>query len=289
MIVPGKLADNLETRLFYRELTVEGNPFLNDHSIGGDRVLPIICAISWMAKACESFYPGYELFCVHDVRVLKGVIFNDAVVENYITEVQELEKSETEGLLFGVKISSANQKGNPVYHYSGKIRLLQKPIPPVRYERFDLTEREVVSGSAFYQDGTLFHGPHFQLVKRQLNYSKERLTLECEVPPLSDREQGQFPVAKMNPYADDALLQASLIWARTRYQAASLPLSVDRGEFYQPIPFGKRFFVSLEVKSSNQNSLVADVISHDEQGTVFSRLTGATVSISKNLNEKFKK
>ncbi|MCP4753315.1 MAG: SDR family NAD(P)-dependent oxidoreductase [Proteobacteria bacterium] len=287
MVIPGELEAELKTHQIRRQLTLQENPFLTDHVIGGEPVLPIICALSWMAAGCEQLYPGYYLSRCEAVQVLKGIVFNDTLAEEYILDIRETAKSASVGIDFDVRIFSNNKKGKPVHHYSSKIKLLKEvPAAPTLTD-FDSSASEALDSSTFYQDGTLFHGPLFQNLKRMLNISPERLTLECEIPCIGWREQGQFAAQTVNPFADDSQLQALLVWARRFFQSGSLPLKVQQAEFFSKIPFGERFLVSLEVKSSGKNKMVGDVTAHDSQGKIYSRLSRVEVFISKTLNDKF--
>ncbi|MCP4756343.1 MAG: SDR family NAD(P)-dependent oxidoreductase [Proteobacteria bacterium] len=287
MIVPGELGTELETYRIRRRLTLPENAFLLDHVIGGESVLPVICVISWMADSCEQLYPGYRFFRCKAVQVLKGIVFNQTQADEYFLDIKETAKSESQGIEFQVKISSRNDNGKTVYHYSANVGLVAETPEIPWYEGFDKAETDGTEGSAFYRDGTLFHGPIFQIVDRMLNISSEKLTLECEAPMIDENQQGQFPARAHNPYADDGQLQALLVWARRFFQAGSLPLKVERGEFFRKIPFGEKFYISLDVQSSSQSKLVADVAAHDAKGEIYSRLYGAEAAISKNLNEKF--
>ena len=90
-----------------------------------------------------------------------------------------------------------------------------------------------------------------------------------------------------NPFAADPQFQVMLIWVRHHFNAGSLPTKATLGEHFAMIPQGKKFYVSLDVKSSNESQLVADIISHDENGNVYTRVEGAEVTISKQLNDLF--
>ena len=45
--------------------------------------------------------------------------------------------------------------------------------------------------------------------------------------------------------------------------------------------------VSLDVQSSRDNSMTADITSHDADGRIYTRIKGATVTVSKQLNQLF--
>lgn len=270
-----------------RTLTLEANPFLLDHQIGGQPVLPAICVISWVANACEQLYPGYTFYSSVANKVLKGVVFDGSPLPEFTLELKEVRKEAAIGEIAFEAIISSKVGDRLQYHYGAQPTIRRQTLPPEFYTRFDLTDRECLDGPSLYRDGTLFHGPAFQGVKRVLNLSREKVTLECCLPPVSEISQGQFPVQTFNPFGVDVQLQCLLIWARHFYQAASLPLKIQEVLQYRPLPFGKSYFASMEVQTSSETGLVANVVAHDEKGQVYMRVNGAEVTISKRLNRLF--
>jgi len=80
-------ADNtntpLRTFLINTQLLLEDNPFLNDHVIGENPVLPSATALSWMANICERISPSYSFFECENFQVLKGIVFDKSQSESY--------------------------------------------------------------------------------------------------------------------------------------------------------------------------------------------------------------
>ena len=50
-------------------------------------------------------------------------------------------------------------------------------------------------------------------------------------------------------------------------------------EQFAAIPFGETFYVSCEIKSKTESSVVADVIAHDLEGQIYNRMIGAKGTI----------
>lgn len=113
------------------------------------------------------------------------------------------------------------------------------------------------------------------------------MLVECYLPAVSEKTQGQFPVQNFNPYAVDVQLQCMLIWARHFYQAGSLPLSIQHVEQYRTIPFDKVYYAAMQVQTSSEMGLIANVTAFDEHGVVYTRINGAEVTISQRLNSLF--
>ena len=283
-MTPSKALDSeLRTYRIRRKLTRQANRFLQDHVIGKHAVLPVTCSVAWMANTGEQLYPGYTFFSCDNYKVLKGIIFDDTLAATYVLDLKEINKSPGE-IDLAITIWSETSAGSYHYHYSGQIKLLRHILNSPIYADFDDTEDHALTEFAPYQNGTLFHGTCFQGVKRLLNISRDRLTLECLCSEVDIRQQGQFPVETFNPYIADMQFQCMLIWVRHFYQAASLPLGCRRGEHFRHIPWGERFYVSMDVCSHSTTKLVANITSHDRQGNVYIQAFGAEAVISSQLN-----
>ncbi|MEH2022990.1 SDR family NAD(P)-dependent oxidoreductase [Nostoc sp.] len=274
-----ELDSELRTYRIRRQMTLEANPFLHDHTIAGSPVLPATCAMTWIINASEQLYPGYRLFNYQDFKVLKGITFNETLAKEHILEIEEISKVNLERIELKAKISSKNPEGKIHFHFSAQLNL-QREIPdaPI-YESLNLEQDNIITatGKAFYQNGgaTLFHGPGFQEVKRVLNISPEKITTECLWPELSAQQQGQFPVQWVNPYTTDLSMHALWIWTQHFHEEGCLPGKVEKFEQFEMIPHNETFYVSCEVISKTPSSAIANFIIHDRQGKIYSRMLGA--------------
>ena len=274
--IPNTLNPELKTYRIQRRLKLTANPFLLDHVIAGKPVLPATCAFSWMANTCEQLYPGYKFCSADSFKVLKGIIFEDNQPQQYTLDLVETGKSGDDAIDFQAKIWS-NNTGKIRYHFSINIKLQRQiPVAPT-YQLFNQQLTAADFPTSFYQNGpsSLFHGPSFQGVNRVLNISPEKITIECELPQLEAIKQGQFPVQNFNPYIMDVEIHALWIWSQHFHQVGCLPAEIQYFEQFANVPFGEKFYISCEVKSKTESALVADVIVHDAQGKIYSRMQSA--------------
>ena len=282
----GKLTPDLRRYRISRSLSLEGNPFLADHVIGGKAVLPTVCAVAWFINSCESLNPGYQFYSVTDYRVFKGIVFDDQSPEEYLLELQELEKS-AEILILSGKISSELPDGNTRFHYQAQIEL-RKTLPErPKISDFSLIAESPIDGATLYDSKVLFHGPRFQGIHKVLNISPTGLTTECLLPQFPVEEMGQFPVNTFNPYLADIHLQSLLIWANSQTGSIGLPLQIAGGTQFHPVPFDISTYATMTVKSSTPHKLVADVTSHDRDGYVFSQVVNAEITLNEKLFDLF--
>ena len=267
-----------------RKLTLEANPFLYDHQIGEHPVLPATCAATWVVHSIEQLYPGYFFIHLANYRVLKGIVFDKSLADEYFLDIKETAKSEDGTIDFKGLIWSKNKRGRALYHYKIEVRL-GKTVPPAPVQPILTTDpAEIIDGKMLYANGTLFHGPSFQGVRRVLHVSKGELKMECMLPSVAANVQGQFPVITGNPFIYDTIVQGVLIWAQYIYHAPCLPSRVDKFEQFKAIPFGRPVFVDMQVVTQSETSVVTNVTVQDESGEVCVQITNLEGTISPLLN-----
>ncbi|MCK4801133.1 MAG: SDR family NAD(P)-dependent oxidoreductase [Anaerolineales bacterium] len=276
------VSEGLKSYRITRQLSLEANPFLADHVIGGNAVLPTVCAVGWFIDNCEKLYPGFQFYSMNDYSVFKGIIFDQTLAEEYLLELEEIDKS-SEALLFQGKISSESPNGKLRNHYQAQVELRKKIPERPSITGFDLNPDHPQDGKWFYGEKILFHGPRFQGVEEVLNITPKGLTTRCNLGSFSLREQGQFPVRSFNHFMADIHLQSLLIWASSQLGSIGLPLKIVVGTQYEPISFDTTTYATMRVKSSSKHKLIADVISHDEAGLIYSQVTGAEITLNTNL------
>jgi hypothetical protein len=232
-----------------------------------------------MANTCEQLYPGFKAFSCSNFKVLKGIVFDENSANEYTLEIQELAKIENKEIQIAAKISSITPDGKIRYHFSTNL-ILKREIPtPPNYELVNLNQDEqfLSTNPLLYQNGggSLFHGTIFQGVKSVLNASPGKLTIECKLPEPTPQQQGQFPVQTFNPYIADVQIHSLWIWTQHFHQIGCLPSEILNFEQFAPVPFGETFYVTCEVKSKTESNVVADVITHNQQGQIYNRMIGA--------------
>jgi hypothetical protein len=285
--VPPRPSSGVGPQRVWRRLTLAANPFLRDHIVGGSPVLPTACAVQWISGLGEEIFPGYRMFAIDDLQVLKGIVFDAELSDRYCAEIDEVEVDDAR-VVYRATVWSRRDGGEPRRHYRARVTLLREPPPAPRYADFDLREDAYArDGADIYRDGTLFHGPAFQGIERLLNATPSRLTVACHLPALDEETRGQFPIRGFNPYVADALFQAQVIWGRIYHDAASLPLSCQHGEQYTPLPFDRRLYMSVDVRRSGEHGVTGDLTAHDADGLVYLRLQGAQLTLSRQLNALF--
>jgi NAD(P)-dependent dehydrogenase (short-subunit alcohol dehydrogenase family) len=283
-----ELDDTLHSYQIRRKLRLEANPFLFDHQIGEYPVLPATCAATWVVNACEQLYPGYLFFNLDSFKVLKGIVFDETLADEYVLDLQETAKKASGEVLFKALIWSMGKRNKTLYHYSLNVTLVRQiPAPTMQLASWNHSplDIDVIPGKALYQNGTLFHGPSFQGVERVLHVSRGKLVTRCILPKIDEHHQGQFPVQTSNPFIYDAIVQCLLIWSQHFYQAPCLPSRLQKLEQYRSIPFDTPFEVTMEIQSQTDTSVVANISVTDLDGNAFVQFTGLEGTISTHLGQ----
>ncbi|MDA0167631.1 SDR family NAD(P)-dependent oxidoreductase [Solirubrobacter taibaiensis] len=255
-----------------------GEPVIRDHCIGGASVLPATVALGWCVNVLEHLHPGQVVEC-RDFRVLKGVIFDGAEHQRY-----ELVANPSERGGVAVSIHGIEDAGQVRPHYSGTFVLA--PTAPAAPAQRRLPTTALVAPATVYEDGTLFHGPLLQGVKRVLAADESHLTVECRLDdtPMAD---GEYSGAQYSPVLADVLLQAPLVWARRFRGSGSLPLGFAQMTLHAPLPSGEPFIVLVEDIQEAGPRISCTVTACAPDGRVLQRITGLTVVLLPDLAAKF--
>ena len=277
---------DLKSYRIRRKLSLADNPILNDHIIGGNVVLPATFAIAWFADTAEKLYPGYSFFSYQNYKVLKGIVFDKYLGDEYILDFKEISKKTDNNLELSAVIWS---KAGSItrYNYQIEIKLISREQSLPTYNNSESIQSRSNINLAPYENGTLFHGARFQGIKKILEIDPDKLVLECKLPKVEAKDLGQFYNPNFQGIAADIQFQAILVLVRYLDDAASLPCACQSGEYFQNIPVEETFYVSLEVRSRSAIELSADIVFYDRFGNIYSRILGAKVTINKQLNSLF--
>ena len=284
---PTPPSPDLKTYAIRRTLRLEDNPFLGDHVVNSQAVLPMVSAMSWIANACEGLHRGYHYFGFDNYRVLKGIVFDETLVDEYTLELKEVSKSADE-IVMDAMVRSQSREGKPRFHYSAQI-ILRAHIPDAPQMEFSPSFESASAGALFYQDGTLFHGYSFQGVNQLLDINEHGLVMYCVLPRVDSDYQGQFPVQAFNYFMADIGLQSIGIWSRHFYKMGSLPLRAGQGRYFDQVEFGQAFFVTMRVRSHSETNVSATITFHDHEGHVYIVIDDLEVTMSQRMNELFLK
>ncbi|GGI73938.1 type I polyketide synthase [Shewanella gelidii] len=262
--------------------------FLEDHVIGGNRVLPTVCALQWMRQAAAEVTG--QIFTVQDYKLLKGVVFES---QDAIELTLALEPTTLLGQACIQALISA--EGRPQYKATlvATDTLEQTAIALKSTQDYNALQSKasLADKSALYRDGTLFHGPRLQGLQRIVQFDAQSLIAVCQMPQVKSQDCGAFVPTQAfggyQPFAEDYLLQAMLVWARMTHDAASLPSAIERFDSFSPLAWGEEAWLELDVVKTSSRQLQANVRLYHADGRISAQMLGAKVTVSKSINDAF--
>jgi NAD(P)-dependent dehydrogenase (short-subunit alcohol dehydrogenase family) len=250
----------LHTYRIHRHLTLAANPFLQRQP----ELSPMMAA-AWLIRSCEQLYPGYELAQLENFQVVKPIVCG-AAAELFTVDIQELSKQEDE-LRFGVVLWSAVEGKAEIYD-QGQVSL--RPSLHRRVAQVQPPRSAVLTPVSKTVPG----------IEQVLELTSDRLVLQCRLPKVEERQQGQFLVHTFNPFTAEPLIHALQLWQRDLSEAKIQ--GFQRLEQFKPLPFAKRFFLVGELHST-EGGAIATFTAQDAQGEVYLRVTGVQFSSQKTL------
>ncbi|PKH29214.1 type I polyketide synthase [Shewanella sp. ALD9] len=277
-----------------RVLTPAEMPFVSDHCIAGNPVLPTVCAMQWMRDAAETLC--HVPVSIAEYKLLKGVIF-----DTNEPHLLQLELTQTDAgisaLISSRLLSDPSAAMKPQYQAQLVINKailatdVAKPIIGDSSLAQWANMSPLYSGAELYQNGTLFHGPRLQGIAQVLAFDDAQLLCQVQLPSINASDcQGFIPSSVLGGsqiFAEDLLLQAMLVWARLKYDAASLPSTTGECVTAWPFANGDKGYIQLDVVKHSGRMLVANVSLYHQDGRLSCQMLNAKVTISKSLNGAF--
>ncbi|ABE55906.1 beta-ketoacyl synthase [Shewanella denitrificans OS217] len=288
-----------------RVLSPAAMPFIEDHCIAGNPVLPTVCAIQWMRETAQLLCG--QLASVQEYKLLKGIIF-----DTNEPQVLRLTLTQTETGLSA--LISSRLQSDPVDsvlrpQYQASLIVNEKlvndkvvnkqldnasttlPTAAIDAQQLANAGKVISTGSELYSNGSLFHGPRLQGIKQVLIADDEQLVCKVELPQINPLDCAGFApklvLGGSQAFAEDLLLQAMLVWARIKFDAASLPSSIGELTTYAPFASGDQGYLVLTVVKSSSRSLTADIALYHQDGRLSCAMKNAKTTISKSLNDAF--
>ncbi|MDH1471125.1 type I polyketide synthase [Shewanella sp. GD03713] len=282
-----------------RSLDPKRMSFIEDHCINGHAVLPTVCAIDWMREAAKAHLG--KAVSVSDYRLLKGIIFDEALLardapielELMLTPLADATQQSTEALTALISF-----EGRPQYQAVLVAQTDDTPdaqgleVGELHSLMQEMAQQPAIANrESLYSDGTLFHGPRLQGISEVLAFDDQQLIAKVALPAVALDDCGEFAPnledKGTQPFAEDLLLQAMLVWARLKYQAASLPSAIGEFVSYSPLGFGEKAVLVLDVIKHSSRTLEANIALYHQDGRLSCEMKRAKVTVSKTLNQAF--
>ncbi|MDX2011704.1 MAG: PfaD family polyunsaturated fatty acid/polyketide biosynthesis protein [Myxococcaceae bacterium] len=255
-------------------------PVLADHRLNGKPVLPFAVSLEWFTRAARALSDGRAGIELDDVRVLRGVTFDDEREELSIWSG----RPERRGEAVAIPLELRNRKD--VVHVRGVAVLRDVPAPvdggvaPQKVGPFVTAVSELYASQ-------LFHGPSLWAIRSIEALGEDGMQLTLKAHPSSERlVPGPSRPWAIDPLVVDGLFQALIVWSRARLGAPCLPSKVGALKcLAAPTPGDVK--ATIRVRSAEGSTVIADVELFDAAQVRFAVLEGAEATVSSTLNRAF--
>ncbi|SPM37636.1 beta-ketoacyl synthase, partial [Mycobacterium rhizamassiliense] len=231
-------------------------PYLTDHRVQGNVVLPVVQALEWFVRMAEACRPGYHVDRLRDLRVLRGVTLHDFDRHGDLLQVR---CAPVDGDPDRLTCTLSDHSGAVAY-YSATVEMSWgATIAPT-------TEVAPAGGSQLtrdtcYTNGSLFHGPAFQVIEG----------VDCQAASATASLYGLTAAGwpgddwATDAAALDGCLQVALVWSFEQLGRKVLPLRVGEVVRYRGGALGRglRCVLSNGDAKSSRASCDLDLVDAD--------------------------
>ncbi|MFH9659579.1 SDR family NAD(P)-dependent oxidoreductase [Streptomyces sp. NPDC017248] len=255
-----------------------GFPYTEDHVVRGVPVLPLACAVEYLARAAAAERAGSEPaatdrtaagrprpsagLLLRGLSVLKGVVLDPAGRDPYVLRVCGGRHAD------GLRLTLEAANGTPHYRAVASDRL-PAPAPAAPPPA---PAGAAVAPAGVYDGELLFHGPRYRALRavRSLDPAGATAVLDgLEALGWDTRR----PWAT-DPAALDGALQLAVLWARHALGRATLPMGVAELRLYRPGALGRNLLAVVTPGAAADQQAECDVRLSDDRGATVAELSG---------------
>ena len=274
---------------FSLTLSVDDFPFIRSHVIDGKAVLPMAVIVEWLAHGALHGNPGFRFHGFNDLRICKGVIFEQNSTCTIQVRAGRAEKRDSLYYV-PVELTSSASGSRTILHTSAVIVLAAK-LPKGSRSIVDLPATPYpYKGGNIYDPARLFHGPELHGINEVDSCSLKGISALVKAAPKPSR-WFKRPLRNSwitDPLVMDCAFQLMILWSFERFGSACLP-SFARAyrQFQDGFPSGGARIV-INVTAESEHSASADMEFIDgNTGRLIARLEGYECVIDPSLARAF--
>jgi acyl transferase domain-containing protein/NAD(P)-dependent dehydrogenase (short-subunit alcohol dehydrogenase family) len=272
-------------------LNLDDYPFLRSHVLDGKAVLPMAVIAEWLAHAALHGNPGLRFHGFNDLRICKGVVFEQDSSCRLTVMAGKAEKRDS-FYLVPVELTGVNGGSRPLLHARAEIVLATKLPEGIRSIKEMPAEPYEPHNGRIYDKERLFHGPDLHGI--------ESVTACSEHGIAALVSRGSNPSAWLkhplrsswltDPLAIDSAFQMMILWSFERYGFGSLPCFAGRYRQFQETFPKDGVQVVIRITDERKHGAHADMEFLDRQsGKLVARLEEYECVIDPSLGEAFQR
>jgi len=276
---------------FALTLTVSDYPFLRSHVLDGKAVLPMAVIVEWLAHGALHGNPGFRFHGFNDLRICKGVVFEDSTAFTLNVMAGRAVKRESFHLV-PVELSSRGANDRTVLHARAEIVLATR-LPEGIRSITDLPSTPYTPpNGVIYNRERLFHGPDLHGIEQVDGCSAKGIAavVKGAPAPASWIKRPLRSVWLTDPLVIDSAFQLMILWSFERFGSGSLPCFAGRYRQFQEAFPRDGAQVVIRVTSESAHGASADMEFLDRHtGKLVARLEGYECVIDPSLKQAFQR
>jgi phosphopantetheinyl transferase len=254
-------------------LDIPIRPYLSDHCVDGQAVLPAVEAMEILAQAVQRFRPGT------DVTALSGLQFDkflylapEADRLSAFCDISVYENGDVNAVLT-TRTPSKKAALSRVKTHAALI--FPRQAPPMPTLALDLAASLEgvcfpVQADKIYPDLIPF-GPSYRNVAL-LHLAGQSAIAEIRTPV--DEAGAERPHQLGSPFALDAAFHAACVWGQRFAGIVAFPVGMDRCRVYAPTRAGETYFAHVMHVRTDAGLLIFDLRMYDCDGSLYVACSG---------------
>jgi len=253
----------------------QSHPYLADHAIRDQPVVPVAMVIEWFTRAAKALGPELVVTKLSNLEVLRGISLQDFADGRDCFAVRCRQLSNGHGATLALEF--ADHTGG--IHYRCTAELVQKRGTPAAAVGGAPDLALSAWGSEVVYDGELlFHGPAFQMIRDIEGISERGIVAELSGVHGSgwgnERSSAAAELWTTDPVAFDGGLQLALLWCKHVLGGASLPTRIAEIRTWVDAPISGPIRCTLTARTAKGHKCVSDLVFRDADGTLIAELSG---------------
>ena len=276
---------------FALTLTVSDYPFLRSHVLDGKAVLPMAVIVEWLAHGALHGNPGFRFHGFNDLRICKGVVFEDNTAFTLNVMAGRAVKRESFHLV-PVELSSRGANDRTVLHARAEIVLATRLPEGIRSITELPSTPYTPPNGVIYNRERLFHGPDLHGIEQVDGCSAKGIAavVKGAPAPASWIKRPLRSVWLTDPLVIDSAFQLMILWSFERFGSGSLPCFAGRYRQFQEAFPRDGAQVVIRVTSESAHGASADMEFMDRHtGKLVARLEGYECVIDPSLKQAFQR
>jgi acyl transferase domain-containing protein len=276
---------------FALTLTVSDYPFLRSHVLDGKAVLPMAVIVEWLAHGALHGNPGFRFHGFNDLRICKGVVFEDNTAFTLNVMAGRAVKRESFHLV-PVELSSRGANDRTVLHARAEIVLATRLPEGIRSITEMPSTPYTPQNGVIYNRERLFHGPDLHGIEQVDGCSAKGIAavVKGAPSPASWIKRPLRSVWLTDPLVIDSAFQMMILWSFERFGSGSLPCFAGRYRQFQEAFPRDGAQVVIRVTSESAHGASADMEFLDRHtGKLVARLEGYECVIDPSLKQAFQR